>query len=322
MSSSVAFTSGQDERSYIEQAATAAGLDSRAVLAVAAHEGVTLPAEVGDSGTSFGPWQLHAGGALPQSIWDQGAAFANQWANSPAGIDYAIQAIRSAVGGATSGVAQIQAQVTNFERPANPSAEILSSTETYFTGGGPSLSTAAAAGLSTTGTQQTSGTAPNAQGVSAQDVSFGGTLLHPVSSVEHIVIRGLEIVFGIGLVALAVGGIYAALVKGQSKTSVLVQMVPGVGGKSSQPASGRSSEEAATTREAAERRREEAHSARVKLTQARATEVRTRQRHRRAQASASRKSVASAEKTAYNRGAEDVLKEQAARSGARRNRGG
>ena len=39
------------------------GVDPAAALAVAAQEG--LSGRVGDAGTSFGPFQLHRGGALP-----------------------------------------------------------------------------------------------------------------------------------------------------------------------------------------------------------------------------------------------------------------
>lgn len=45
----------------------------------------------GDHNTSFGPFQLHAGGQLPAAVYAKGAAFAQQWAWSPAGINWALQ---------------------------------------------------------------------------------------------------------------------------------------------------------------------------------------------------------------------------------------
>jgi hypothetical protein len=92
------------------------GVDPSALLAVASVEGGTSYGAVGDGGTSFGPLQLHVGGALPAG---KGAA----WANSPAGINYAVSRIAKYAKGLT-GKAAIAAIVRGFERPANPSAEI------------------------------------------------------------------------------------------------------------------------------------------------------------------------------------------------------
>jgi hypothetical protein len=41
------------------------GVDPRAALAVAMGEGGLRWGAVGDNGTSYGPFQLHVGGALP-----------------------------------------------------------------------------------------------------------------------------------------------------------------------------------------------------------------------------------------------------------------
>jgi hypothetical protein len=79
-------------------------------LAMATGEGGLNYGSVGDGGTSFGPYQLHEGGALPPG---KDAA----WANSPAGIDYAIRQIASVIG-TRNGHAAIAAGVTNFERPS------------------------------------------------------------------------------------------------------------------------------------------------------------------------------------------------------------
>ena len=103
-------------------------LDSNAVFAIASMEG--LGGGVGDHGTSFGPFQLHAGGALPASVWAKGAAYAQQWAWSPAGLDYALSRINSIAGG-LRGPAAISAISRRFERPANPAAEIAGAESHY-----------------------------------------------------------------------------------------------------------------------------------------------------------------------------------------------
>jgi hypothetical protein len=100
--------------SQIKQLSKKYGLDPHAVLAVASVEG--LSGGVGDSGSSFGAFQLHRGGALP-------AGKGRAWAESPAGIKYAMQRIASVAKG-LKGEAAIRAIVTKFERPANPAAEI------------------------------------------------------------------------------------------------------------------------------------------------------------------------------------------------------
>ena len=111
---------GYNLQQYIAQGAVARNLDPAAVLAVAEVEGGfgPPPGNVGDGGTSFGPFQLHAGGALPSGIPDPAT-----WANTPAGLDYALDAIAGVCAG-TDGLGAIQCQVTRFERPAAPVAEI------------------------------------------------------------------------------------------------------------------------------------------------------------------------------------------------------
>ena len=131
------FTDANQERTYIVNRAQSLGIDPQAVLAVAAHEGVTLPAQVGDNGTSFGPWQLHIGGALPASVAAQGADYAQAWANSPTGIDYALGRIASFARG-QKGAQAIRSIVYSFERPKNPAAEYSAAVATYNGGGGPS----------------------------------------------------------------------------------------------------------------------------------------------------------------------------------------
>lgn len=102
---------------FIAQEARRYGLDPRAVLAIAQHEG--LSGAVGDNGTSFGPFQLHEGGALPRGI-----ANPQKWAWSKQGIDYALKTMANAGARGLTGRAAISAISRNFERPADPNAEI------------------------------------------------------------------------------------------------------------------------------------------------------------------------------------------------------
>ena len=114
---------------YIVKRARALGLDPAAVLAVAEQEGSSgwggrsVTAGIGDSGTSFGPWQLHWGGAYPAFAPHGNALAAQKWAMSPAGIDYALKQIQGVARGLT-GREAINAIVTRFERPAAPGAEV------------------------------------------------------------------------------------------------------------------------------------------------------------------------------------------------------
>src|SRR6266487_1935202 len=91
--------------------------DPRAVLSVAAQEGLT--GGIGDSGTSFGPFQLHLGGAFPRGI--QGNK--QNWAWSRPGLLYALSRIKNIAGG-LQGQAAISNIVNRFERPAQPGQEI------------------------------------------------------------------------------------------------------------------------------------------------------------------------------------------------------
>jgi len=107
---------------YIRSQAAKYGLDPDALIAVAQSEGLGTAGDhgtgggVGDNGTSFGPFQLHVGGALPQG---RGRA----WAESRAGIDYALGQIGSVAKG-LHGSDAISNIVSQFERPAKPLAEI------------------------------------------------------------------------------------------------------------------------------------------------------------------------------------------------------
>lgn len=114
---------------YIVQRSRQLGLDPAAVLAVAAQEG--LGGGVGDNGSSFGPFQLHQGGAYPASA-PQTPAQAQRWAWSTSGLDYALEQI-SKVAQGLQGDAAISNIVSRFERPANVAAETAAAVGAYPT---------------------------------------------------------------------------------------------------------------------------------------------------------------------------------------------
>jgi hypothetical protein len=120
---------GQRLRSYLAAAAKSAGLDPNAVLAVASAEG-GFGGAVGDSGTSFGPFQLHVGGALPKGLSGTAGALFSQ---SKQGIDYALGQIKAVAGGLT-GMAAVKAIVTRFERPADGGAGDISRASSFLSG--------------------------------------------------------------------------------------------------------------------------------------------------------------------------------------------
>lgn len=122
-----------DQINMIMQKARAKGLDPYAVLSVAQQEG--LGGGIGDNGTSFGPWQLHVGGAFPSNVNGQSTAGwtaekRQTWAWSPDGIEYALNRI-AAVAHGLRGEAAIYQIVHRFERPANPQAEYNAAVATY-----------------------------------------------------------------------------------------------------------------------------------------------------------------------------------------------
>jgi cell wall-associated NlpC family hydrolase len=108
------------------------GVDPRAALAVAMGEGGLRWGAVGDNGTSYGPFQLHVGGALP-------AGKGPGWANSPAGIRYAIRKMAEAGARGLTGQAAINAIVRQFERPADPDSSVRNAIARYSSiqGGAP-----------------------------------------------------------------------------------------------------------------------------------------------------------------------------------------
>jgi hypothetical protein len=130
MGSGSQISGSSNNADWVQQIRTAAqkyGVDPKAALAVASAEG--LGGGVGDGGTSFGPFQLHIGGALP-------AGKDRAWAESAEGIDYAMSRIAGVAKGLT-GQAAVEAIVNKFERPANPTGEVSRAMQAYggnFTG--------------------------------------------------------------------------------------------------------------------------------------------------------------------------------------------
>jgi cell wall-associated NlpC family hydrolase len=126
----------QAQINAIARMAQAKGLDPKAVLAIASHEG--LSGGVGDQGTSFGPFQLHIGGALPKQAGT--GQHAQQWAWSNAGLNYALNQMASVARGLT-GRQAVAAISKRFERPADPAAEISDAMAHYgqIGGAGPAV---------------------------------------------------------------------------------------------------------------------------------------------------------------------------------------
>lgn len=103
-------------------------LDPRAVMAIAEHEG--LGGGIGDNGTSFGFSQLHLGGAYPSWAPHGTPQQDNAWAWSPQGIDYQLGQMQKVAGG-MHGLQAISNISRRYERPANPTAEIVDAAHRY-----------------------------------------------------------------------------------------------------------------------------------------------------------------------------------------------
>lgn len=162
----------QDYVNNITRSAAKYGIDPNAAIAVAAAEG--LGGGVGDNGTSFGPFQLHVGGMLPQGK-------NQQWAESAQGIDYAMQQIAKVAGG-KSGSDAINAIVNGFENPADPTGEIQRALAVYsggkvdLTNAPPGQGTVIASSNSSKGSKGSSGTGAT---MSKTIASFKGTYSNP-----------------------------------------------------------------------------------------------------------------------------------------------
>lgn len=251
------FTSGQAEEQYIFNQAKAIGVDPEGVLAVAAHEGGTLPGTPGDYGiiqngqfipeasgtqggydTSFGPWGLHATGALPSNIWSQGPAYANEWANSPAGITYALQGIKSDIqkaGGQLQGVGEVVSQVEDFEHPAasDEPGEIHASIVSYQANAGPNLGSGLTSTTGIGGSAASSSTTGSASGTGLNAVfgSIGGDVS---GSIEEAFLRFGELLLALilGYIALKSLNRYFGAARSAAAPATSVVTAPGRAGYS------------------------------------------------------------------------------------------
>lgn len=201
------------------QQAQAKGLDPYAVIAVAQQEG--LGGDIGDSGTSFGPFQLHVGGAFPWNV--DGKLTANwtqqqrqDWAWSDAGFQYALNRIAGVAYG-EHGQQAVHDIVYQFERPRDPGTEYSHASGAYSslygrTGGLARNIGAIAAGVGPAPANDGGGGSPfnfnpltgfgipNAIGDAAGGVKSAITA--PFDWVKSYVLRGLLILLGIGVVLM------------------------------------------------------------------------------------------------------------------------
>lgn len=104
------------------------GIDPLAALAVSSAEGAS--GGIGDHGTSFGPWQMHHGGALPNSVYTgPDSAKAQSFAWSTKGIEYALQHMASGGAKGLTGEAAIKAIISGFEKPKDISKGVTNTND-------------------------------------------------------------------------------------------------------------------------------------------------------------------------------------------------
>lgn len=207
---------GDPLKKFIADEALRRKLDPLAVLSVANVEG-GFSGAVGDSGSSFGPFQLHIGGALPSSVATQGADYAKTWANTPEGLSYALDRI-GAIAAGQKGISAIAAIVNLFERPTAPGPEVQRAWGTYqgwsssgggITGtlgdvlGGIGDAPGKVKGAVTGGVDAVAGAAGDVKDATVSVGKFLGKLADP-----HFWLRALQVVagailVGTGLVLLA-----------------------------------------------------------------------------------------------------------------------
>jgi hypothetical protein len=134
------------------------GVDAKAAAAVAFYEGIF--GGIGDSGTSYGPWQLHAGGALPASYSSlpRFSTTAQAWAWSQDGMTYAIRNMGANGARGKRGHDAVHAIVYRFERPADKAGETSRANGKYDTLAGEGASWQATVAGWALGPSLTSGT--------------------------------------------------------------------------------------------------------------------------------------------------------------------
>jgi len=114
----------------IDQYAPMYHLDPAAVKADASGEGGVHYGAVGDNGTSFGPFQMHIGGAIPKQ-YAVSAAAASAFANSPAGVQYAMRQMAAGGAAGLTGPNAVGAIVRGFEKPADIPGAIATRSARY-----------------------------------------------------------------------------------------------------------------------------------------------------------------------------------------------
>jgi hypothetical protein len=173
----VAPAAGSTVSQLIAARARAVGVDPRAALAVAGQEG--LSGGIGDYGTSFGPFQLHYGGAFPSWAPRSSPQASQAWAESPAGVNYALGQIAGVARGLT-GRQAVTNIVTRFERPAAPGPEAARAWANYGGTGVPTAPAVASAAPATAAAAPAVHTGANTQAFSnallAGIRANGGTL--------------------------------------------------------------------------------------------------------------------------------------------------
>jgi cell wall-associated NlpC family hydrolase len=206
---------------YIQQRAQALGLDPRAVLAIAGHEG--LSGGIGDGGHAFGPFQENnAGGVLTGKFQGQTPQQINQWAWSNQGIDSALGQIAGVARG-LKGEQAIRAITTRFERPANPGAEISDALAHYGQSGQVGLSSApakAGGGVVPPGMFNAGGGASRQQLVSmlaGQRVDFNSNQVQTPNLVAISQLRQMDATGSTGSIPHASTAVAAAAVSGGSQ---------------------------------------------------------------------------------------------------------
>lgn len=181
-------------------------LDPAAVAAVASVEGGFTkrpgtydPDQQGNPGWAYGPFQMRSPGALPiESAGANGPGNAYAWSN--VGIDYAVDQIAKVAGG-RKGQDAITAIVRDFEKPANPDAEIARAQKAYdfYAKGG-------------SGGDPYPGFRPDGPGATNPGGLIGGTA-SAIDGISHALgvifsARGLEM--GAGFVLIVLGVLWLA----------------------------------------------------------------------------------------------------------------
>ena len=225
---------------FIVQRARQYGLDPAAVLAVWTHEG--LSGGIGDHGTSFGPGQMHIGGVYDSAVAEAGAppgsdpTAANNWANSPAGIDFALSKVAGVARG-LRGYGAINAIVRSFENPLQPDAEVANAEASYpqasYVAAGvglPSMSSGGLIGRIETAIGGTVAAAPGVAGSAVQHVpgvkqvesvgSFLGKLADPkfLLRAGEVIAGAVLLIAGLYLLARQIG-LAAVLPKGAASSA-------------------------------------------------------------------------------------------------------